>query len=219
MINWSYGITTVPQRSETLLPRTIVSLEKAKFGLPQLFTDFRPLGVYGNWALCAWQLYLRNPFADVYVIFQDDIVVNRNLKLYLEHLKYPVDGYFNLMTWPENEELAKGEVGWFRSNQKGRSACGLLFPNDKLRLLLQQKKFVEKARDRSKPGKCVDGMILEAMRCLGLKEYCHYPSLLAHTGDDLSSTNNRNSPQATSFRGEDFDSLAFLEEIDKSRLI
>ena len=213
MIHWSYGVMSVPSRAETLLPRTLESLKLGGFEHPAVFVDFEHYGVYGSWMLAAWKLYLQNPFADAYIIFQDDIVVYKNLRQYLEQLKYPLMGYFNLSTWPENAELAT-KTGWFESNQKGRSACGLLFTSEGFRLLLHRKAVVDKARDRRKPGKCVDGMIIEAMRELDWKEYCHFPSLLKHTGDNQSTTNNQNSPVADSFKGEDFDALDFLGELD-----
>ena len=57
--------------------------------------------------------------------------------------------------------------------------------------------------------KKTDGIIITAMKKAGYKEYVHNPSLVQHTGA-VSSMRNRPHPQATSFRGEDFDALELL---------
>src|SRR5437870_5459108 len=109
-MKWSYGVTTVPSRRSTLLPKTLQSLRAAGFGEPRLFIDgckqdeavgyscqFRlPITARdpavrpaGNWILSLWELYIREPVADRYAIFQDDLITYRNLRDYLEACKYP----------------------------------------------------------------------------------------------------------------------------------
>src|SRR3954465_7467772 len=88
---WAYGITTVPERRYDLLPRTIHSLARGGFDLPRLFIDgheksyhewdtlpqtirYPAIRTMGNWLLGLWELYIREPAADRYAIFQDDCV-------------------------------------------------------------------------------------------------------------------------------------------------
>lgn len=128
-ITWAYGVTTVPSRFENLLPRTLASLEQAGFPQPRLFVDggqsmpahlsgyeatFHDpkVNVFGNWALAAWELYLRNPSAQRYAIFQDDFVTYRNLRQYLESCPYPETGYLNLYTFPHNMDRGYTRQEW-----------------------------------------------------------------------------------------------------------
>jgi hypothetical protein len=117
---WMYGITTVPSRIYTTLPKTLESLALAGFVEPQLFVDgckdhiaYRLLGenrsityrypalrIHGNWILSLYELYIRSPNADRFAIFQDDVIAYRNLKDYLDICSYPDKGYWNLYTFP-----------------------------------------------------------------------------------------------------------------------
>jgi hypothetical protein len=125
-IRWSYGVTTVPSRRDTLLPRTLRSLAAAGWPEPRLFVDgcgpqewfaglagfpleryahtFREPKVRtaGNWWLALVELYVRAPEAHRYAVFQDDLVGCRNLRAYLDACLYPADGYWNLLTFPSN---------------------------------------------------------------------------------------------------------------------
>src|SRR5690606_21154247 len=90
---------------------------------------------YGNWLLAAWELYIRDPQADRYAIFQDDLICCRNLREYIEKTDYPANGYLNLYSFPENER--GGKKGWVPTrNQKGLGAVGLVFDNATMHKLL-----------------------------------------------------------------------------------
>ncbi len=91
-VSWAYGVTTVPSRVNDLLPSTLASLKRAGFDKPVLFIDGdknhftyssldldytlrRPnVRTAGNWTLSMLELYIREPTADRYAIFQDDLV-------------------------------------------------------------------------------------------------------------------------------------------------
>lgn len=144
-IKWAVGLTTVPQRRHTILPRTLDSLARAGFEgqhAPRLFVDGDP-GPWpefpnpatfrwpsmrvalpdGNLAPCPWsnwwlgiqELYLRCPDADRYVMFQDDLVAVRNLRQYLEASPFPEGSYLNLFSFQNNEALMRGEPGWIEA--------------------------------------------------------------------------------------------------------
>lgn len=235
-IRWQYGVTTVLSRAKTLLPPTLDSLEKAGFSKPWLFIDDCPhsdvnkhyasllskvsgvsnsypkLGIVGNWILALWELYIREPQACLYAIFQDDISCCRNLREYLSWLKYPKNGYLNLYTFPKNQKLAKqGQLGLFRASQNGLGALALVFSREVVQKLLASDHTVGKptaARNRGK--KTVDGMIVTALNKAKVFEYCHNPSLVQHTGRLASSSGNPIHPLAPSFPGSDFDCLTLL---------
>lgn len=227
---WMYGVTTVPERRAELLPRTLKSLQGAGFPEPTLFVDgdwdykswfeefklpcvmrYPRVRLFGNWALALAELYLRNPNATYYAIFQDDFMVSRNLRQYIEGIKFPEKGYLNLYTFPKNQVLANGRVGFYPSNQKGKGAVGLIFNVEGVQLLLQHNHMIGRVRDITKGHKFVDGSIVESMRKAGWVEYVHNPSIVQHLGFK-SSTGNPKQPQAVSFRGEDFDLLSLLRK-------
>ncbi len=227
-MKWSYGVTTVPSRKDTLLKRTITSLAKGGFDKPRLFVDhlknaeeyssfglevtarFPCIQIVGNWTLAAWELYIREPKADRYAIFQDDLVTCLNLREYLEKSEYPEKSYLNLYTFPKNEALADGKKGWHLSDQLGKSAVALVFSHEALMVIFSSTKFIEKAQDHRRGRHCIDGCVIGAMKELGWKEYVHAPSLTQHTGDKSSMKHHKYPPSET-FRGENFDALELLK--------
>ena len=231
-LSWSYGVTTVPSRRSNLLPQTLNSLKAAGFDQPRLFIDganarmaegyegqFKlpvtahdsPLLTAGNWTLSLYELYIREPSADRYAIFQDDFVTYLNLKGYLDRCKYPEKGYWNLYTFPSNQRLAKG-TGWYLSNQQGRGAVGLVFNRDAVIVLLSSLHLVERPQNVARGHKSIDGGIVTAMKKAGWSEYVHNPSLVQHTGD-VSAMRNAPHLKAESFRGENFDALTLFSEV------
>lgn len=226
-IRWTYGVTTVPQRLDNLLPYTLASLRTGGFDNPRLFIDGARDGgrwsrfgfemtvrtptiqTYGNWLLALLELYLRDSSADRYAIFQDDFMTYCNLRQYLESCKYPNQGYWNLYTFPENQKLARDKQGWYPSNQRGKGAVALIFNGEAMAVLLSHKHMIDRISGRE--GKrSVDGGVLNAMRKSGWTEYVHNPSLVQHTGL-VSSMSGKKHPLAESFKGEDFDAMELLK--------
>lgn len=221
-MKWAYGVTSVSSRLETTLPKTLASLEKAGFDNPHLFIDdadtvpdslchyphttYCPkLNTFGNWVISAWSIYVRNPLADMYAIFQDDLVTYVNLREFLDRSKIPNDVYLNCYTFPSNE---KGK-GWHLSNQRGLGAVALVFPGNILRRLLATEHMVNRPLDANRGHKAVDGGIVTALKKVGVSEYVHSPSLTQHIGVQ-SSMGNKRHPKAVSFRGENFNALELL---------
>lgn len=224
-------MTTVPSRlQDGTTGRTLASLEKGGFKSADvhLFIDGEydpvnvatlwnsttvramPLRVYGNFHLGLTELFIRNPHADYYAMFQDDFVTYRNLRQYLEACKYPGKGYLNLYTFQQNE---KPEQGWYESNQLGKGAVALVFNNDAVVTLLNSPHWIN--RPATKPNnparvwKFIDGGIVESFRKAGQKEYVHNPSLIQHTGDKSTLGNARHA-KARTFKGEGFDAMELL---------
>ena len=235
MMKWAYGITTVPGRRKTYLPATIASLATAGFDKPRLFVDGDrdiagweaefgldvtcrtppALYVHGNWVLSLYELFVREPTADRFALFQDDMVALRNLKLYLSATKYPEKGYLNLYTFPSQQhhcDKTRGPKyrGWFESTQHGKGAVGLVFSRDAVLTLLNAQHLLERPLDAHAGKKRVDGGIVDSFRKAGWKEYCHSPTLIQHTGL-VSSCMNKPHLQAPGFRGEGFDAAVMIE--------
>lgn len=245
-LKWSYGVTTVKLRKDDLLPRTLKSLSNAGFPNPRLFVDgdtdwrawknhFTTLEItcrdkiltHGNWVLSAYELFIREPNADLYAIFQDDFITYKNLRSYLESCKYPDGntskaenvhrGYWNLYTFPENQKLipmagrtGRQAYGWFPSNQRGKGAVALVFNRECLLALLQSPHMMERPMSATRGWKAVDGGIVTGLRKAGWMEYVHNPSLVQHTGK-VSSMRNKEHELAKSYQGEGYDALEILK--------
>lgn len=226
-MKWAYGVTTVLERFTDLLPRTLTSLALAGFENPRLFVDgithipqqykelqqyhatfhYPKVRLFGNWIMSLWELYVREPTADRYAIFQDDFVTYKNLRQYLERCDYPRHGYWNLYTFPQNEKQYRG---WYLSNQLGKGAVGLVFNNEAARLLLKHDHMVDRPLDANRGWRKVDGGIVSAFRKMGWQEWVHNPSLVQHTGAK-STIGNDGQEQASTFAGEGFDALTLLD--------
>lgn len=238
VIRWGYGVTTVKERCGDLLPKTLKSLKAGGFDQPRIFLDdpndfslgldlevtYRTprIRTFGNWSLGLWELFIRNPAADRYAMFQDDFVTCKNLRQYLERIPYPEKGYLNLYTFPSNQELAQGRIGFYeareldsgnvfhgKKQQTGRGAVALVFSKDAVIALFSELHFITKPVEAAEPWRRVDGCVVNAMNKAGYREFVHNPSLVQHTGKD-SSMGSRPHLQAPSFRGEDFDLLELL---------
>ena len=257
-LTWSYGVTTVVTRISTpLLSDTLQSLKETGFDEPRIFIDgvndvrrfidlygtesitarYPRVGAFGNWILALWELYLRDPFADRYALFQDDIKCCKGLKMYLSLSPFPERGYLNLYTFPfrdpnkgkkdrnvsqrippraEREERSdeKGyKLGFYESNQLGKGALALVFTRDGVLEILRgydhiiTRPFTSNVKKRTS---AIDGGVVDTMRKAGFKEYVHNPSLVQHAGID-STMGNAKHPQAPTFPGEGFDSLSLLQ--------
>lgn len=230
---YAYGITTVPTRRDDLFPRTLSSLKGAGFPSPRIFVDgdsdteswrrefelevtshYPHIKTYGNWVLALGELYIRDPWADRFCIFQDDFVTYKNLRIYLDALEMPERGYWNLYTFPKNQIKSPSEsyVGWYLSNQKGLGAVALIFSRDGVTTLLSAMHMIERPKDLQRGTKAVDGGIVTAMNKAGWREYVHTPSLVQHTGFQ-SSMGNPKQALALSFRGENFDAADLIKEV------
>lgn len=254
-LEWTCGITTVPARRITTLPKTIESIINAGFPIPQLFIDAQPNGdgsyiyspdllkeyatdfpfmdvtlhtknirTFGNWYLALLELYIRNPKADRFVLFQDDIILSKNVREYMEHCDYPERGYMNLITYPQNEaERAKyqpsllKERGWYRSNQMGKGAQALVFNREAL-LELMSNEYIHRRLQDDKGWQGVDGGVSTALKLKGYIEYVHSPSLVRHTGTETTMGGPTEHPQQQppdlSFRGENWDALEMIKDME-----
>lgn len=232
-MRWAYGITTCGQRvCDWTLGRTLQSLKAAGFEKPGLFLDdpryvhrieeYRlaerspKIGAFGNWVLGLWELLLREPDADRYAMFQDDVLASSNLRQYLEACEYPARGYWNLFTAPDNQKLISEKfplIGFFGSDQLGRGAVALVFDRAAVVEVLRSFRTVSHAYDpypANAAGKSIDGVVLNALQGAGYTEYVHNPSLVQHVGE-VSTVGNERHAQAPNFRGEAFDCLSLLK--------
>src|SRR5688500_19007244 len=100
-MKWAYGVTTVLARRHDLLPRTLASLRAAGLDQPRLFVDgcthleadrleretklpvtarYPFVRTACSWILAMYELYLRDRGADRFAMFQDDVIVCKDLR-------------------------------------------------------------------------------------------------------------------------------------------
>lgn len=107
-IEWGVGLTVSP-RKDSVLDQTLSSIRGGGWrtiaifaepgtlipAFPDVVTVERPY-FYGSWTnwICSWfELFTRYPKAGAYIIFEDDVVVCRNARRYLER-SFPILGDF-----------------------------------------------------------------------------------------------------------------------------
>lgn len=245
-LTWAYGVTTVTERFRTTLPPTLSSLASAGFPEPRLFVDgvhlpdeatrdaywisqrVPRIGLAANWSLSVVELYLRDPDADRYALFQDDLSAVHNLREYLEACPYPANGYLNLFTFLDNEGLAgkhrplgwaegatmegsRGQVYHGKKQQVGRGALALVFSREALTTLFMQPHFVTRPQGGADARVKIDGGIVEAMNKAGWREWIHNPSLVTHRGTLSTKAGVRWTKNSKTFPGEQFDAMSLLK--------
>lgn len=206
---WAVGITTVPERRNTTLARTLRSLMDAGFPELRLFVDgtnkggewpanctlrYPRVGPFGNWYMAAVELLVRFPASERYAIFQDDLVCVRGLREYLDNCAFPKRGYWNLFTFLDGDNVISDRGGWVEgptenmasdpnsNKQTGRGALGLVFSREGLQTLVGSRHMAVKPSTHDHPRDKIDGAVVEAMNLAGYREFVHGPSLLLHTG-------------------------------------
>jgi hypothetical protein len=229
-VNWQYGITTCTDRLQGTLTRTLASLVLAGFDKPRLFCDGPvtteaakslgleitihnpPIKTFGNWITALWELYLRDPDADRYAIFQDDVVAVKNLRAYLDRYTIADKSFWNLYTHEFSEKKLKGKLGWNKPARIGLGGLGFVFDRDGVAALLSSERIAK--RPQWKPNgssgkrwwKSLDGQVSDALLRVGYTELVHSPSLLQHADKNSSSIGNDVEGRISStFQGEDFD--------------
>ena len=99
-IKWTVGIVTAPREFGYYLDQTIDSLQKAGWNelnvfaepdskIPDCFSGNvtyrkKQYGDWTNWAVALYELLLSEPDTDYFLMTEDDVVVNRFSKIYLE---------------------------------------------------------------------------------------------------------------------------------------
>jgi GR25 family glycosyltransferase involved in LPS biosynthesis len=162
--------------------------------------------------LTAWELYLRNAYADFYAIFEDDMVMCSGTKQYLESMAYPENSYLNLFTFATNEHKIFGKPqGWHLSDQLGKGAVALVFNRPAMMTLLKQSHFVDEPY-RKRQFQNTDGAIQHAMTVqAGFKEYVHNPSLVQHIGLESTLGHSRH-PEAKTFPGGNWNAAEEMKQ-------
>lgn len=195
MTNHAAAVTTAPRpNGVSYLTATLDSLALAGWDDPVIFADSnmildlparasaKHLGSWGNFVRAISTLWNERPTADVFVVFQDDLLVASGLRRWLDGQLWPepLPGVMSLYCSKVTaEEFARG-VGWFAMPQddlprKAYGSLGVVMPPAAVRLLV-----------RDPPGSGsknqTDYWLGRFCRDHGLPYLLHSPSLLRHVG-------------------------------------
>jgi hypothetical protein len=233
---WQCGLTTVPDRRHELLPNTLASLVRAGFPTPHLFVDnlqshaqaielnypaldcavtyrIPRVGAMNNWWLGFVELYVRNPWADRYAMFEDDLLACLSLREYLDRTTTnDFKGYWNLLTHEFNRTKLKldlAPVGWLTSDQGGRGAVATVFNNRAATEMIMSRQAIDMIRNPKEARRVIDGALSNIFRKMRWPEHIHNPGLIQHVG--FHSTQGHKYGTMQSFLGVDSDALQLLD--------
>ena len=201
---WVAGVTTAPRPRPTL-ERSLLSLASAGWPDANVFAEpgselpawlpphrlvqrASTLGAWPNWFLALSELVARHPWADAYLICQDDVLYARDLRAYLERTLWPSDrvGVVSLHT-ALHQEAPADTRGYFELGSNHVMAWGAqayAIPNASARAILRSSIAVNHRHRGARHGLCnVDTIVGQCCEEVGLPYLLHSPSPTQHIGE------------------------------------
>lgn len=245
---WTVGVTTAP-RPQHYLDQTLSSLSEAGFEditifaepdtpIPETFSGpivHRPkrYGDWTNWATGFYELLLSHPESDLFLMTEDDVIINRFAKTYLESA-FPTLKEFASLSFYTPSKYAKKEFKGFHNELKGEfiwSTVTVIMTRKQAisffsSSLVQRHRF-EDIFDKPDTFWCCpntdprnsikDAVIGKWAESQQLPVYYHTPSLAEHIGHQSLLTNQEasveNSRKSLDFIGQDTNILDWCSEI------
>ena len=198
---WAVGMTTAPRRDPTI-EASLTSMAEAGWPTPRLFvepeTDLPAvaltlpltsrddrLGAFPNWFLALSELYQRNPHADGFLICQDDVLLSRGTRNYLERSLWPAPEVGVVSVYCPAHH-AESERDGFQQVDAGWDTWGALayvFPNPSVRALLADIQVINHRHHGPGQGdRNIDSVVGNWCRRTGRPYFVHWPSLAEHIG-------------------------------------
>jgi len=228
---WAVGVTTAP-RKEPTIGRSLRSIVSAGWKDIHVFAEpgspiptgivgltvtrrGETLGVLGNWFLGLSELLHRDPDADAYALFQDDVVLARNVRQYLETTLWPAERA-GLVSVYCPEPYANGGPG-FREVSTGGGLLGALsyiLPSAAAKWIVTAGTATWfRRRTFSRESRRLDVLIGQLLAQAGWSAFYVSPSLAHHVGEHstlwpgIGASRKR---RAGDFVGEHYDALRLL---------
>ena len=207
---WACGVTTAPREKPTLT-RTLESIEKAGFPAPTIFSDDRGvacplsyseritqraarLGAFPNFYCGLTELFMGNPTADYYAMFQDDVRLTENCRWYLDDVLSPSGNqvhsiytssrysgdYCGSGLLTTNHLIDNRYARWVFVTEGWDyvGALAFVFSQESINTFLTSPVAVQ--HRHSEYGlRCVDSIVGKVFKTVR----AHYPSLAQHIGD------------------------------------
>lgn len=224
-MKWSAGITTAKRKPSTF-ERTMSSLSRAGFH-PHVFKDWgvsidpvflkngvtersESFGAWKNWLEGLKELRASDPSVDFYAMFQDDIVLCKNIRQYLEANLWPTDNTAVVSVFTPYQYSAGKPKGWNKIDL-GRSlwmAQAYIFNPIHIDTILNDDVIISWEGRQN-----IDSNVGECLQNNSLEIYYHVPSLSQHISmtsaiypDELMPAIGLRS--ATDFVGEHYDTFS-----------
>ena len=226
---WAVGVTVAPRQNPTF-EQCYESFLRAGFK-PHIFKEpdvhidprffkygvtarSQRLGAWKNWLTSLFELRKRKPNADVYAIFQDDVILCKNIKRYLECELWPSPFTAFVSVFTPNHY--KGRSTWNPIDQGLNlwMAQTFFFSPYAVDSILRHPSVVNWGGDKN-----IDSKIGEWAQQIGMYPYYHTPSLGQHIGHDSTIWNGANEVpalgdrSASDFVGINFDAMQLLSGV------
>lgn len=200
---WAVGVTTAPRPVATV-SRTVESLKQSGFH-PIVFAEPRSdvnldclvierqhrLGCWRNYVQTIKDLLQLRPQAEAIAIFQDDIVVCRDLRDFLEHDLWP-SAQTGVVSLYSAEEYEAGEsVGIDRRGKMILGLCAAIYPRHIAEKLVSDEYSKDWRGCHAQQGyvddpvkkKAADTWVAESLKKMNKKVYHYRPSLAQHVAE------------------------------------
>jgi hypothetical protein len=223
---WAVGVTAA-RRTTDLLSSTLGSLINAGWENPIVFYDGSPdialnvelvsrtksIGAFPNFYSAASELLMRFPHAQAYLLAQDDILLAKNTRFFLEECSVPEDAcVLKLFT---HDACQAENYSWSRLRTRNdmKGAQAYVFSHKSLIQFLTSDEPINHRSGDYRPDNAIDNVVAYWARDLERSQrkyqYVYTPSLVQHTGTNHS-TLGHDMPTASSFVGEEFDAMRLL---------
>lgn len=227
-MNWAIGIQTCPRPEDVYIDHTIESVKRAGWdditifaepdspvpqGYPVTYRPFR-YGDWTNWVCAYFELFMANPEANAFVLFEDDVTSSRNIRSYLEWAipKLGRFGCLSLYTPPKHHSDFQGwhdeaDTGWALSG-----AQAMVFTRGSLQRFLSDPKVVNYRFDEIGKKNAHKDCAIGKWACKKERVLYHNPSLIDHRGvESLIGTKNH---RARDYVGDEFDCVELIGQIN-----
>ena len=198
---WCVGITTAPRRVSSL-DATLEAIVNAGWSRPRIFVDgdvqipqqwsdlpvscrTPRIGAWPSYYLALTEMFMRDPSADAYALFQDDIELLRraDLRTYLERVLWPGENPGILSLYCSSEYTRK-DRGWHRFPENWIwGATAFVFSPDAVRGILSSVAVIDHRLEGAGDGlKGIDVAVGQWAERTNTPIWFPTPSLVQHTG-------------------------------------
>ncbi len=252
-MKWTVGIITAPRTNENYLARTVESIKRAGWSDITIFAEpssfivdncriiqrSKQYGDWTNWATALYELLLSEPDTDYFFMAEDDVIVSKHSKEYLEYALPCLENFGSASLYTPSICHRKNFQG-FHDESKGHktwSTVTVIMSRDKVISFfsdpdVQRHRFEDIfglgenywCCSKTDPKNSIkDAVLGHWAKKNNLPIYYHTPSLAEHIGDSSTLTNQissiENGRRSFDFIGEDTDLLNWLENPVKIRPI
>lgn len=203
-MRWAVGLTSAWRQSPTI-ETSLSSIQSAGWKTTRVFAEpgsqilsgdnsvsghsvcerAGTLGAFPNWYLGMTELYLREPLAEAFLMFQDDVMLAANTREYVERTLWPAPEVGVVSLYCPSQEHVSGCTGYKRidSGWDAWGALAYVFSNPGLRAFLSDLVVLNHRHHGPAGGlRNIDSVVGNWCQRVGLPYFVHVPSLVQHIG-------------------------------------